>query len=255
MPAAKENEEGTVARNPAWTRDELTLPLDLYFRVNPLHTSEQNPEIHALSAALNGLPVHAVRPDGERFRNPSGVSMKLCNFLRFDPGYEGSGLARGNRLEEEVWEEFAGDRGLLAATAPAILAAKDAVSPAEVDGEVSTSDEEFRESRLLTALHKRRERNGALVRRKKASVLAATGALACEACGFDFEAAYGTLGHGFAECNHTVPLSELAAAGPTRLSDLAVVCANCHRMIRQSRPVMSVEELSSLLALAAGAQP
>lgn len=62
-----------MARNPAWTRDELILALDLYFRVNPLHTSEQNPEIQALSAALNELPVHAVRPDGEHFRNPNGV--------------------------------------------------------------------------------------------------------------------------------------------------------------------------------------
>lgn len=244
-----------MARNPAWTRDELILALDLYFRVNPLHTSEQNPEIQALSAALNELPVHAVRPDGEHFRNPNGVYMKLCNFLRFDPGYEGTGLTRGNRLEEEVWEEFAGDRELLAATAAAILAAKGAVSPAEVDAEVPTSDEEFREGRLLTALHKRRERNSAAVRRKKASVLAATGGLACEACGFDFEAVYGKLGHGFAECHHTVPLSELAAAGSTRLSDLAIVCANCHRMIHQPRPVMSVEELRSLLAVAAGAQP
>jgi 5-methylcytosine-specific restriction protein A len=236
-----------LARNPAWTRDELILALELYFRVNPLHTSEQNPEIKALSAALNELPVHAVRPDGEHFRNPNGVYMKLCNFLRFDPGYEGSGLTRGNRLEEEVWNEFADDPELLAATAAAILASKGSVSAAQVDAEVPSGEEEFPEGRLLTAVHKRRERNTAAVRRKKASVLAATGRLECEVCGFDFESVYGELGHGFAECHHTVPLSELDSAGSTRLSDLAVVCANCHRMIHRSRPVMTVGETNQIV--------
>ena len=96
-------------------------------------------------------------------------------------------------------------------------------------------------------MHKRRERNSAAARRKKASVLAATGGLACEACGFDFEAVYGKLGHGFAECHHTVPLSARAAGGSTRLSDPAIVCANCHRMIHQSRPVLTVEELRSVV--------
>jgi 5-methylcytosine-specific restriction enzyme A len=232
-----------LVRNPAWTRDELILALDLYLRVNPLHTSEQNPEIQALSVALNELPVHAVRPDGASFRNPNGVYMKLCNFLRLDPGYEGAGLTRGNRLEEEVWGEFAGDPELLRATAAAILASKGAVSSAQVEAEVPSGDEEFPEGRVLTTLHKRRERNTAAVRRKKQSVLAATGSLACEVCNFDFESVYGELGRGFAECHHTMPLSELTATGATRLSDLAIVCANCHRMIHQSRPVMSVEEL------------
>jgi len=236
-----------LARNPAWTRDELILALDLYLRVNPLHTSEQNPEIQALSVALNELPVHVVRPDGEHFRNPDGVYMKLCNFLRFDPGYEGTGLTRGNRLEEEVWNEFADDPVLLAATAAAILGSRESVSAAQVDAEVPSADEEFQEGRLLTTLHKRRERNTAAARRKKASVLAATGSLACEVCGFDFESAYGELGHGFAECHHTMPLSELAAAGSTRLSDLAVVCANCHRMIHKSRPVQTIDEMRTMI--------
>lgn len=29
-----------MKRNPNWTREELILALDLYFKVNPIHTSE-----------------------------------------------------------------------------------------------------------------------------------------------------------------------------------------------------------------------
>lgn len=35
--------------------------------------------------------------------------------------------------------------------------------------------------------------------------------LACEACGFDFEATYGPRGAGYIECHHVVPLHEIAA--------------------------------------------
>ena len=46
--------------------------------------------------------------------------MKLSNFKRLDPGYEGEGLKRGAQLEEEVWNEFADDPQLLHETASAI---------------------------------------------------------------------------------------------------------------------------------------
>jgi 5-methylcytosine-specific restriction protein A len=232
-----------MPRNPVWARDELILALDLYFRVNPIHTSEINPEIQELSRVLNELPIHTNRPEGDRFRNPNGVYMKLCNFLRFDPDYTGTGLTRGGRLEKEIWEEFAGHREVLSATARAIRESRATLSLQQVEAEVPAPEDEFAEGRLLTALHKRRERSVSAVRRKKASVLAATRRLACEACGFDFGDFYGPLGQGFAECHHTVALSELTHTGSTRLADLALICANCHRMIHRSRPMLTVAQL------------
>jgi 5-methylcytosine-specific restriction enzyme A len=89
-----------MARNPKWTRDELILAPDLYMRVNPVHTSDENPEIIALSETLNSLPIHPHAEHGEKFRNANGVYMKLCNFLRLDPTYTGKGLQRGGKLEE-----------------------------------------------------------------------------------------------------------------------------------------------------------
>ena len=108
-------------------------------------------------------------------------------------------------------------------------------------------EEEASEGKILTRMHRSRERNNSIVKKKKRHVLESEGVLRCEACGFDFEEAYGELGHGFAECHHLVPLADLAPGSKTRLSDLAILCANCHRMIHRQGG-LSIEELQSHLA-------
>jgi 5-methylcytosine-specific restriction protein A len=100
---------------------------------------------------------------------------------------------------------------------------------------------------MLTREHKFRERNRLLVNRKKQQALKATGGLECEVCAFDFFAIYGEIGRNFAECHHTLPISDLADARETRLSDLAIVCANCHRMLHRARPWKTIQALKKLL--------
>src|SRR6266446_1478933 len=107
-------------RNPAWARDELILALDLYFRRRPTGFGHDDPEVVELSNILNRLPIHAQRSDQARFRNNNGVYMKLCNFLALDPDYEGKGLERGGRLEQEIWREFHERRSELRNLAEAI---------------------------------------------------------------------------------------------------------------------------------------
>ncbi len=58
-------------------------------------------------------------------------------------------------------------------------------SASEADG-FFDEDEEASEGRILTRRHMMRERARGLVEKKKGRVLAETGKLACEACGFDF---------------------------------------------------------------------
>jgi hypothetical protein len=155
-------------RNPKWTRDELILALELYMRVNPVHTSDNNPEIVALSDILNSLPIHPRAAHGEKFRNANGVYMKLCNFLRFDPGYFGKGLQRGGRLEQVIWNEFAIDPKRLKATAAAILASASYIPhPPDEEEAIIDEQEEFAEGRLLTQLHKRHERNPLATQKKE----------------------------------------------------------------------------------------
>jgi predicted HNH restriction endonuclease len=69
------------------------------------------------------------------------------------------------------------------------------------------------------------------------------GRLFCEVpgCGFSFEIVYGELGSGFAEVHHLTPLGELSQPISTTLADLAVVCANCHRMIHRNNDCRTLE--------------
>jgi len=54
------------------------------------------------------------------------------------------------------------------------------------------------------------------------------------------------LGEGFAECHHTLPMGQAAGERRTRLADLAVVCANCYRMLHR-QPWHTVPQLRELL--------
>lgn len=96
------------------------------------------------------------------------------------------------------------------------------------------------EGGLRLAAHLHRERNRALVKRKIADVRAKSGRLACEACGFDFEEFYGSVGEGYCEVHHRAPLSE-GGVRRTSLTDLAILCANCHRMIHRIDPLLDVQ--------------
>ncbi len=225
-----------ASRNPPWTRDELILALDLYFEHHPSHISQSHAKVIELSTLLNKLPTHANRPDVGRFRNPNGVYMKLCNFLRFDPSYTGTGLTRGGKLEEQIWRDFASDRQRLTRVATAI---KTAVEAPTISQDLD-EDEEAPEGRVLLKQHKVRERNQSLVRKKKAQVLKRQGKLQCEVCGFDFHKVYGDLGQTFIECHHTIPISELKPGARTTLKDLALVCANCHRMLHRGGENLTV---------------
>jgi hypothetical protein len=62
------------------------------------------------------------------------------------------------------------------------------------------------------------------------------GKLVCEVpgCGFNFAKRYGKIGAGYAQVHHRTPLSAASRKGMrTKLSDLAIVCANCHAMIHK----------------------
>ena len=234
------------ARNPTWTRDELILALDLYFREPAARGSKTHPAVIELSETLNTLPI---RPPAElgTYRNPNGVGLKLSNFLKFDPEYSGAGMEHSGKLDGEIWDEFANDRNRLNLVAEAIKANSQTQLLPEVM-EPGNDDMEAAEGRLLTSVHLIRERKPILVTKKKSKVLADTKKLECEACGFDFHKVYGSIGYGFAECHHTKPVSSLLPNEKTKLSDLAILCSNCHRMIHRSKPWLSVADLKSKIS-------
>lgn len=236
-------------RNPKWTRDELILALDLYFQINPARTNADNAKIIELSALLNRLASCVEKGDITTYRNPNGVYMKLCNFLRFDPAYDGVGLRQGGKLEGTIWSEFAPNRDNLHAVAEAIRAAVQ-IPAVSVDDE-SIEDEEafFPEGKLLFRRHRSFERNAKAIAKVKKQALEKDGKLICTVCGFDFFAVYGKIGEGYIECHHIVPVSDYVTLKRTvtKANDLTLVCANCHRMLHRRRPWLSIESLKELL--------
>lgn len=236
-----------MAKNPVWANDERILVLDLYLDYGQLDASD--PRVIEASEVLNQLPIHTVRPDLERFRNPNGVALKLANFRSIDPDDPAAGMSGGGQGDREVWDRFRGRREDVKRLASALRAgvAQPNIFPAE-----PVEDEEgVEEGRLVFRLHRKRERDRGLVPRKKQEAISARGKLDCEVCGFDFATTYGPLGDGFAEIHHVVPLSE-SGTTRTRLADLAVVCSNCHRMAHRRRPWASIPDLRAILVRSSG---
>ena len=222
--------------------------MDLYVRAGRRQLSANHADVIRLSELLNALPLHGQSKRDVNFRNPDGIEMILGNFLGVDPEQRQVGLGRNNRLQKQVWDDFIDRLPALRQTAEAIerFATR---GMQELDSEEPLGEQDtFREGALLTRLHRVRERNPAVVEKKKAQVLAQLGRLKCEACDFDFQEVYGDLGRGFAECHHRLPLAESAFVRATRLNDLAIVCANCHRMLHRACTPMTVELLRDLLS-------
>ena len=71
----------------------------------------------------------------------------------------------------------------------------------------------------------------------------------CAVCRLDFGRAYGEWGAGYVEVHHLVPLGDKLGTRETDPTmDLAVLCANCHRMVhRKTNMVLTIEELRSKL--------
>lgn len=234
--------------NPAWARDELILALDLYFKHPPTRISKTHPAVVELSEILNRLPIHGDVRGFAKFRNPNGVYMKLCNFLRFDDSYTGKGLTKGAQAEETVWKEFAGDRLRLRKTADAIRAGFKLPEALPSGGSDAVDNgEEFPEGKVLSRLHRARERSSALRERAKAAAIKSGKGLVCVVCGFDFAKTYGEVGAGYIECHHTLPVSDLSDGAKTKLKDVALLCSNCHRMVHRRRPWLALGDLRKLL--------
>jgi hypothetical protein len=110
-----------------------------------------------------------------------------------------------------------------------------------------TIDDDTFEGQGSKAWRRHRKREAKLRKAKIAVAMSANaGRLVCEVlhCKFDFSKVYGELGAGFAEVHHRIPLSEAPKKGRrVRLADLAIVCANCHRMIHRNRQCRSLASL------------
>ena len=146
-----------MPKSPNWNHEELILALDLYFREPRARGNRSHPEVESLSAFLKEYPIHPAHQDETYVRNPSGIAMKLSNFLRFDPEYEGVGLKQGSRLEEEVWKEYSRDPERLHRVAKAIrerVGAPESYSIEDAHQDLFIPPDRF--TRILTSIKSRK---------------------------------------------------------------------------------------------------
>ena len=96
------------------------------------------------------------------------------------------------------------------------------------DLELENTEFIAKEGGLSLVSHVCKERNRNIINEKKrrASV---NNQLTCEVCGFSFIMTYQV---NFIECHHLIPIGQ-GGIRETTLDDLALVCANCHRMLHK----------------------
>lgn len=238
--------------NRRWSEDEVILACDLVVLNQWRSLQPSRSEVPELSDLLKRCSPRPIKQRGPGFREPVEVSRKTAALARCLPPRD-SASSGALRPERQVVDQFLADPEGMVQKATAIRAAMEDLesSVAVPDLDLPASAEE---GGVLQRLQIRRERDPKLRQQKMDSVVAASGAVACEVCAFDFEAIYGHRGHGYIEVHHRTPLH---VTGPvvTQIPDLALLCSNCHRMIHRHEPWLSVEELRELTRARSARRP
>jgi 5-methylcytosine-specific restriction enzyme A len=232
--------------NPDWTRDEVLIALALYLACDGKPPGPTDPRVLATSQLLRSLPIHKGAAKNDRFRNSDGVAFKLQNLRQVATG---QGLGNVSAIDRAVWSDFGSKPELVRELANAIHVHAQAPDLTVDDIAAIEQDEEFAEGRIFTAFHKVRERNPklrrALVRKRQA-----LGPLTCDACGEGPKLKEAALQDATYESHHLVPLAA-SMERRTSLTDMALLCATCHRLIHRAMHVrrqwVSVEELQTLI--------
>ncbi|PRX45353.1 5-methylcytosine-specific restriction protein A [Prauserella shujinwangii] len=207
-----------------------------------------DPRVIELSSLLQRMPLHPPAVRGLKFRNPNGVARKTVDLVTSHPGYDGK-RTKGGKIDREVLHDFLTRPEEMQAVAREIRAGIEDGSferlPETLDAD-SGDAVEASEGRLLARRYFARERNPRLREKKINAFVKQHGRVFCEVCGFDFEATYGTRGASYIECHHAVPL-HMSGETTTRLRDLVLLCANCHRMIHRGSTWLTPAELLAIV--------
>lgn len=212
--------------NPKWTREEIILALNLYFECDGKIPSGSDPRVQALSEILRAFPHHSTAARKASFRNPDGVAFKLQNLRQVATG---KGLGNVSQTDREVWDEFGSNPERVKTYAQLITTGVEILSEVK---EEPGGYEVFAEGRVITETHLRRERDPKL-RARLIETRRSNSALCCEICGRENPVNAPDLADAIFEAHHIQPL----AAGPerqTKLADMALLCACCHKLIHKA---------------------
>ncbi len=195
-----------------------------------------DPAVRELSELLRSLPLHeGAAQELPQYRSVGSVSRKTTDLATTHPEYGGK-ATKGGSLDKKVIEAFIARESEMLEAAQAVEygigSGQLAVIPEQPD-EVAEDGVTAVEGRLLARWAISRERDPRLRRRKIAHTRKLGLPLQCEVCAFHFGRAYGQLGDGYIEVHHVLPL-HISGPRETKLTDLALLCSNCHRMCHRS---------------------
>jgi len=94
-----------------WTRDELIIAINRYYKIPFGRLHSRNPDIIHLSKLID--------------RTPNAVALKLVNFASLDPSLQSRGIkgaANVSKLDREIWNEFNNNREVLVFESEVLLA-------------------------------------------------------------------------------------------------------------------------------------
>lgn len=227
-----------------WEREELILAGDLVVRNGWRQLQATELEVIELSALLRRLPIHPIERRSANFRSANSVARKTADIATNRKGHPGK-PTRGGQMTKRVITELEKYPDLVCQFAKSIRQAEARGDFKSLTQPVADEDAEASEGRLLIRRHVAYERDRALRQRKLEQAKISGQPIACEVCGFDFTETYGDRGNGYIECHHIVPLY-LTGPGKRRIDDLALLCANCHRMVHRT-PWLTPPELQNLI--------
>ena len=217
--------------------------MDFYLKYEPSFPRKESDEIRQLSDTLQKLPVIPFETRTSKFRNANGVSMKMMNLLAEDPRNKvQAGLRDTSKMDKEIWEIYEGRLDEVPIDAQELLMNLKLLQASSELDSVSAQEGGFRNK-----LHRVKERRS--LRGPRLNLMFTNhGRYYCECCRIQSPDA--TEPTSILEVHHIIPLAEIDFIQQTTLEDLAVLCANCHRLIharmRTHNQHVSPEDLQSI---------
>ncbi len=212
--------------NPKWTREEVILALELYIECGEKTPPASDSKVKELSDLLRSFPHHSEAARKPSFRNPDGVAFKLQNLRQVATG---KGLGNVSKVDRTVWNELGSEPYKLKMLATLIKAGINTLNEVR---ENEPSYDVFAEGRVVTETHLRRERDPVL-RARLIEQRKKKGQLTCDLCAKGTTGIQASFAESTYEAHHIIPLA-LGEERSTRIADMALLCACCHRLVHKA---------------------
>lgn len=216
--------------NPHWTKDETILALDLYFELNGNVPSKDHKRVIELSDYLRTSSIHAGKEKKSSFRNPDGVVFKLQNLRSVATGV---GLSNTSKVDVAVWNEYGTRSDLISKLTKEILEDEKFIGESIKDSEPGDFDDvEYVEGDLKYKAHRHRERSRK-IRKDLLKKRSQENSLHCDLCTYDAKNMPENIREAAFEAHHIEPLEGTKKKRKTKLSDMSLMCATCHRLLHR----------------------